>query len=103
VLATAAGVAGAQARQTPTPPPSGIVVHLFGPESIMSNVLPTGVGSGGGTPASGAAGGGAASAGAGTLPYVEPSTHDILHEMFVTGDPDLKPGTNFAKGRTGNE
>jgi hypothetical protein len=52
----------------------------------MSNVLPTGVGSGGGTPASGAAGGGAASAGAGTPPYVEPSTHDILHEMFVTGN-----------------
>ena len=28
--------------------------------------------------------------------------HDILHQMFVTGDPNQKPGANISKGRTAN-
>jgi len=75
-------VSVAQARQDPTPPPSGIVVHLFGPGSITSAVIPE-----------------TASPG---VPAAEPSTGDILHQMFVTGDPDAKPGSTFPKGRAGD-
>ncbi len=29
--------------------------------------------------------------------------HDILRQMFVTGDPNQKPGAGFAKGKTGSD
>ena len=98
-FATLCGVGAAQARQPPNPPPSGVVVHLFGTGSVSSNLLP----SGGGVPAP-APGGAAANAvgGSGGSSYVEPSTSDILHQMFITGDPNQQPGQALSKGRTGN-
>ncbi len=82
------------ARQEPSPPPSGIVIHLFGQNSVMSNVLPT-------APEVKRADGGGVAAGTAAAPaYVEPSTGDILHEMFVTGDPNdpTRPSTGRAGG-----
>lgn len=71
----------AEARPLPEPKPSGVVIHLFGPDSVM-------------TPAP--AGGGAAKP-AGPAP--DQNFGGILHQMFVTGDPNQKPGAAFAKGR----
>jgi hypothetical protein len=81
----------AMARPNPAPPPSGVVVHLFGQDSIMSNVLPTAP--------NGAAAGGSSNS---TPPpaYVEPTTGEILHQMFVTGDPN--DPTQPSTGRTRN-
>ncbi len=86
------GVGIGYARQPPSPPPSGIVVHLFGPGSISSNLLPSGD----------AASGGTASPASSGSSYVEPSTSDILHQMFVTGAPNQQPGQALSKGRAGN-
>ncbi len=108
VLVGAAGPA--LARQDPPPPPSGIVVHLFGPGSLTSNILPGPVMA----PAGGAPAGGATLPGdapvaeapavapqpGATGQYVEPSLHDVLHQMFVTGDPDQQPGESISTGRT---
>jgi hypothetical protein len=107
------GLAGpALARQNPTPPPSGIVVHLFGPNSIASNILPTmpmpgpaaspapaTMPSGPGAAANPAIAQSAAPAAA-DAGYQAPSLHDVLHQMFVTGDPDQKQGQDLAPGRT---
>jgi hypothetical protein len=82
----------ALARQNQSPPPSGIVVHLFGQDSVMSNVLPTAPT--GGRPQ--AAGGVSAPQPA----YVEPTTGEVLHQMFVTGDPNDPPQPST--GRTKN-
>ncbi len=84
--ATLCGAVAAQAHQPPTPPPSGIVVHLFGPGSLATHFLPSGAT----TPASPNGGG-----------YVEPTTGDILRQMFITGDPNQKPGETLSKGRNG--
>ena len=97
---TVAGILAAGpalARGAPNPPPSGIVIHLFGPNSIGSQILPDSFipGSGGG----GSAKPEAEAHGAAQTPYVEPTTQDILHQMFVTGDPNRKPGDAFAPGR----
>ncbi len=114
-LSLAAGLpAMATARQDPTPPPSGIVVHLFGQDSVMSNVLPTApagaqiaapegaqitapAGAQGTTGQAGTASGGVAAEPA----YVEPTTGEILHQMVVTGDPDdpTQPSTGRTKQR----
>jgi hypothetical protein len=32
--------------------------------------------------------------------YPEPSMHDILHQMFVTGDPNITSREKLAPGRT---
>ncbi len=69
---------------------TGPVYHLFGPHSLSTGFLPT-LGGGGAKPHEAGAPEGPA--------YVEPSTHDVLHEMFVTGDPNAKPGASFPKGR----
>jgi hypothetical protein len=90
----------ALARQEPTPPPSGVVVHLFGQDSVMSNVLPTApvrpAVSGQIYPGAGPQADGAPAQGA----YVEPTMGDVLHQLFVTGDPDA-PVENSA-GRSKN-
>jgi hypothetical protein len=103
---------GAQAARNPTPPPSGIVVHLFGPDSIMSHVAPglpgetapaqTGGGSAAVQQPAGQSAGGQVSAGAPGASQAangdEPTWGGVLHTMFVTGDPNdpNKPST----GRT---
>ncbi len=107
---TAALPPTAKARLNPPPPPSGIVVHLFGEGSVMSNVLPTAPA--GGSAVQGAlAGQQASSAVTASGPsrtgiaapqpaYVEPSFGDVMHQLFVTGDPNdpTRPST----GRTTN-
>ncbi len=91
LLLASAGIA--HATRNPTPPPSGIVVHLFGPHGIMTPILP-GEDTAHGTPGQSgqaAAGGATASAtGSGNSLQTsdDPSLHDILHQMFVTGDPN---------------
>ena len=107
MLLASAGIA--HATRNPTPPPSGIVVHLFGPQGIMTPILPgddtnhsTPGQSGAQAPAAGSAGGATASATASANSLQtsdDPSLHDILHQMFVTGDPNdpNKP----ASGRPG--
>ncbi|OYV31524.1 MAG: hypothetical protein B7Z81_13635 [Acidocella sp. 20-61-6] len=79
------GLGGAAlAGPQPNPPPSGVVVHLFGQNSVMSNVLPTSAATALGVPA-GTAG---SSTGA---PAAEPTLGDIAHQMFVVGDPAHPP------------
>ncbi|HQT46473.1 MAG TPA: hypothetical protein PLY97_04545 [Acidocella sp.] len=74
----------------PKPKPSGIVIHLFGKSSVFSNVLPT-------TKAAPAPNKSGAPASASL------STSGILHQMFVTGDPDQQPGQSLSKGKTGQQ
>ncbi len=110
MLLASAGIA--HATRNPTPPPSGIVVHLFGPQGIMTPILP-GDDTNHAAPsehgAQGAPTGSTASAteGANSLQTSDdPSLHDILHQMFVTGDPNDpnqpatgRPGERQAVGR----
>ncbi len=84
----------ALARQTPTPPPSGVVIHLFGPNSVTSQILPGAAASSpGGTTQTGTA------ANAQAAP--EPTFGDVFHQMFVTGDPAQDSKPRFAPGRNG--
>jgi len=89
----------AQARQNPEPPPSGIVVHLFGPGSVTSNILPSAESvlapPGAGEPAASPAGAAPA--------YVEPTAGEVLHQMFVTGDPNKPATAKLPKGRPGEQ
>jgi hypothetical protein len=123
----------ALAKPMPEPPPSGIVVHLFGPDSITSNILPQAAAP---APAAQAANAPVANGPTATAPaaapagttqpvtstasvpppgpggtvqpaaapaataYQGPSLHDILHQMFVTGDPNITPQEKLAPGRT---
>ncbi|MDD2706017.1 MAG: hypothetical protein PHU07_11905 [Acidocella sp.] len=101
------------ARQYPSEPPSGTVIHLFGPNSLTSHILPTAPAASGTAPAGAAgtahgtaspaapaaAGGSPAAAGGGTSSDM--STSDILHEMFVTGDPNQPDSAKLSKGRPG--
>lgn len=120
-LVLGAGPALASGRN-PQLPSSGIVVHLFGPEGVWSNALPTvsppanSTGPAAGAPAAGAPAAGAPAGAAAaddtvagspappgaatpTAPaaYPEPSLGTVLHQMFITGDPDRGPG--FSAGR----
>jgi hypothetical protein len=81
----------------------------------MSNILPDDAAGGstgsGAKPATGAANvaGGAVTGTTGASPtgttadqnYPEPTMDQVLHQMFVTGDPNQKPGAALATGRTG--
>jgi hypothetical protein len=97
------------APRTAPPPPSGVVVHLFGPQGVWADLAPVV----GGTPAApmAAAQGAAVASTAASAPaspapaaapasYPEPTLGAVLHQMFVTGDPNAGPG--FAQGRKGN-
>jgi hypothetical protein len=68
----------------PAPPPSGVVIHLFGQNSIMSNVLPT-------EPATPDGAAPASAPARASSNDAEPSAGYILHQMFVTGDPNDPP------------
>lgn len=74
-----------------TPPPSGVVIHLFGPDSVTTHFLSPGPG--GDTKPGTAGGAGGASA--------SPSWHDIMHQMFVTGDPAQEGPAALSKGKNG--
>jgi hypothetical protein len=80
---------------------------LFGPNSITSHILPetpehaagpspAGTTAPGNDAAPGTATGGTAAA----QPDNGPSLGDVLHQMFVTGDPTVPPEAKFAKGKT---
>jgi hypothetical protein len=85
----AAGIA--HASRNPTPPTSGIVVHLFGPNSIMSNITPDLPGETA-KPAAPRQTASSTTNSAGSASSMEtsdePSWHDVLHQMFVVGDPE---------------
>jgi hypothetical protein len=108
----------AYARITPTPPPSGIVIHLWGPPSVSSTTPPaaqatmpegnarssplnhetdTAVPAIGLPPASTTA-----NATAPENPANDPSWGDIAHQMFVTGDPAQEGRAALPKGRAGS-
>lgn len=83
----------AEAERNPTPPPSGIVVHLFGPNSIMSDVVPDlpGETPSHATPGQAAASGqnaSSAASGDSVNTSTDPSWGAIAHQMFVVGDPN---------------
>ncbi len=114
-LVLATGPAWAAGRNAP-PPPSGIVVHLFGPNGVWSNIMPSGPAPSSGAvpagtvsaaasaaappaapPASGSVAPASAGAPAASAAYPEPTLGSVLHQMFITGDPDRGPG--FSRGR----
>lgn len=78
----------ALADKNPQPKASGIVIHLFGPEMITSS----------GTTAKPPA---AAATAADTAPATPPapSLGQVMHEMFVTGDPAQDSTPHFPRGR----
>jgi len=107
VLVLGAGPALASGRN-PQLPASGIVIHLFGPEagvpervapapaagaaaSVSSSGMPVAAGQAASAPAASHA------AAAAQSDYPEPQWGPLLHEMFVTGDPNRGPG--FPAGR----
>jgi len=110
IMAGCFGLLAAQpaaARQNPTPPPSGIVIHLFGQDSVMSNVLPDMASPAAPTPTSAGnvvAPGASAPGAAQSSNDVEPTLGDVLHQMFVTGDPNdpPKPSTGRFGGALSN-
>lgn len=87
ILAAALPASAALARPTPTPPSSGVVIHLFGANSVSSNFLPSLGGGGKTTPAS--------------TSTAALSLGGVLHQMFVTGDPSVPPTARLSKGKTG--
>jgi hypothetical protein len=98
--------APAYASVEPTPPPSGIVYHLFGPNSITSHILPSGPSApappGGAAPAAaGTASSGVQPAGTTAPASPGPSWGDVAHQMFVTGDPAQEGAPQIPKGRAG--
>ena len=63
----------------PAPKPSGITIHLFGPDSVTAGALP---------PTNGSS--------------TTPAMGEVLHQMFVTGDPNTPPAARVSKGKTAN-
>ncbi len=85
----------ATARPAPSPPPSGEVLHLFGPNSVTSNIMPAG-------PAAGAdKGSGTQASSAATNQGSGMTLGQIAHEMFVTGNPAQEGAAILPKGRSG--
>ncbi|GAN79380.1 hypothetical protein SAMN02746095_00376 [Acidocella aminolytica 101 = DSM 11237] len=80
------------ARQDPKPKPSGIVIHLFGPaETSTPNVTTNGKGQIATDTSS-----------ASDQSGQNPSWGDVLHQMFVTGDPAQDSKPSFPTGRQGS-
>ncbi|WP_297492286.1 hypothetical protein [Acidocella sp.] len=88
----ATGLSPAAARPQPTPPPSGIVVHLFGPQSLSSQILP-----GGAAPDSSPE----PSSGQSSSESSGESWGAVAHQMFVVGDPAQEGRAALPKGRAG--
>jgi hypothetical protein len=111
LAATALPAGAAMARNNPAPPPSGEVIHLFGPDSVFNNIIPN-------TESSAAAPAAKAAAAPANAPAATPSSTkagtpasassgggwgDVLHQMFVTGDPNVPASERLSKGRTGGQ
>jgi hypothetical protein len=107
VLVAAAPVALGAPRNAP-PPPSGMVIHLFGPDAgRLEPAAPAGPGeppppaapaAPGATPP-GAAPTGAAPAA--SPAYPQPTLGAALRQLFVTGDPDARrPPNNGPRGHS---
>lgn len=77
----------------PQPKPSNITIHLFGPDLITQT-------NASGTSSTGQNADGSGTGNASSEPQPEPTLHQVLHEMFVTGDPeqDKKPHFPPLKG-----
>lgn len=107
VFALGFAAAPAFARQPPPAPPSGIVVHLFGPNSLSSHILPSAAeampaGSAtGSAPASGQTAAQGSTPAAGTSS--SPSWGDVAHAMFVTGDPAEEGAAVLPKGKAASQ
>jgi hypothetical protein len=94
----------ALARNEPKPVPSGIVVHLFGPQTVTNGPVPS-PGAPAGTPGTAAqAGVSGGTDSAGTISSgaaaSSPTWGEIAHEMFVTGDPAQENRSALPKGRS---
>lgn len=94
VFLTGLAASPALANRNPIPPPSGVVIHLFGANSVTSQLVPSQSTASPSVEAVGAAQG----ANTATQATPEPTLGGILHQMFVTGDPD-KNTPNFPPGR----
>jgi len=89
------------ARPEPVPPPSGIVYHLFGPNSLSSHILPnTPQAAPNGTATGTQANGEAATQPAASTPS-SPNWGDVAHQMFVTGNPAQEGAAALPKGKAG--
>jgi hypothetical protein len=112
-LALSLAAVPAFARDATKVPPSGITIHLFGPTSVTSQIMSTLPGAGsshaGNTATGGTvAGGGATSGGtAGAANASDnaasdsPTWHDVVHQMFVVGDPAQEGAAALSKGKSG--
>lgn len=125
LAATALPAGAAMARNNSSPPPSGEVIHLFGPNSVFNNpvfnnIIPNTESSAAAPAANGTTAPANAPAGnlagnpastptdtqAGTQASTPASASggslgSVLHEMFVTGDPNVPASERLSKGRTG--
>jgi hypothetical protein len=98
LLIASAGTA--HAYRNPEPPPSGVVVHLFGPNGIFSD-LPgeSAKPSTPGQSTDATTPGSAPAATTGVETSEDPSWHAILDQLFIVGDPNDPPKP--ASGRPG--
>ena len=104
LAATMLPAGGAIARQDPVVQPSGEVIHLFGPNSVFNNLMPSPAGGGAAPAANNTATPGASAptnAIAGTPASASSNGGGLLHEMFVTGDPNVPASERLSKGRPG--
>lgn len=94
----------AEARNNPAPRPSGVVIHLFGQDSVMSDIAP-GLGettTPAGSPPAGSPPATASQPGAPAPAQAEesPSWGRVAHQLFVVGDP--QDPSRPSPGRTAN-
>lgn len=115
----------AMADKNPEPKPSGVTIHLFGPNLITTtnsdSAAPDSNAGSASSPASGqsadqsvtingvstplSSGDSASTGSANASPAAaqpEPTMGEVLHEMFVTGDPAQDGHPNFPRGKTGS-
>jgi hypothetical protein len=114
VFFVSAAVPALAAPRTAPPPPSGEVIHLFGPQGVLTNAIPLPGITPPAAPPAGPSGAPGTVASATPAPpaattaatpaaaqsYPEPTLGAVLHQMFITGDPNAGPG--FPQGRKGN-
>lgn len=92
----------AMADRNPQPKPSGITIHLFGPNLITTS-NPSSDSSASGEAASGQGAGQSATINGTSAAQPEPTMSEVLHEMFVTGDPADKGKAQFPRGKAASK